>query len=112
VTDPGFTDLPTVARYAASLDDDLTATERELRLHTLRAFADFVGRTPDQMVGEIFDTETRKYRKRGFYATKIKEFTEQLDLPPSQRVARGNIVRAFFIANGRRVPPETPAWLS
>ncbi|HEX6359601.1 hypothetical protein [Actinophytocola sp.] len=107
-----FTDLLTVRRYAESLDEDLTPAERDERLGILVQFAEFVDRSPDQMVEEIFDTETRKYRKRGFYAKKIKEFSAQLDVPRTRQVACGNVIRAFFIANGRRVPPEMPDWLS
>ncbi|MEV0084480.1 hypothetical protein [Saccharopolyspora sp. NPDC050642] len=106
-----FTDFETVRRYTDQLDSDLTEDERADRLDTLRKFAEFVERTPDEMVAEIFNTQTRKYRKRGFYATKIKEFSEQLDVPRGQQVAKGNVIRAFFIANGRRVPPEMPEWL-
>ncbi|GAA4828072.1 hypothetical protein [Saccharopolyspora rosea] len=106
-----FTEFDTVRRYARQLDEDLTEQERAERLDTLRQFAEFVERTPDEMVAEIFDVQTRKYRKRGFYAKKIKEFSEGLDLPRGRQVAKGNVIRAFFIANGRRVPPEMPEWL-
>lgn len=111
MTEQAFTDYETVRRYADQLDGDLTAAERAERLDTLRQFAEFVERTPDEMVAEIFNTETRKYRKRGFYAAKIKEFSSGLDLPRGRQVAKGNVIRAFFIANGRRVPPEMPEWL-
>lgn len=111
MADP-FADHPTVQRYRSSLDSDLTEAERDERIDILRRFSEFAQRSPDEMVEEIFDTETRKYKKRGFYARKIKEFSDSLDVPRTKQVAQGNVVRAFFIANGRRVPPEMPDWLT
>jgi hypothetical protein len=105
-----FLDYETVGRYAGSLAD-LTGPERETRLRTLHAFAVFVERTPDQMVEEIYNKETRKYRKRGFYTERIKAFQEQLDGGPHRQLAQANVIRSFFIANGFRIPPERPAWM-
>lgn len=111
MTEPTFHELITVRRYADQLDDDLGPRERAERLDTLREFAEFVGRTPDEMVAEIFNEQTRKYRKRGFYSERVKEFSSSFDGPRSRQLARGNVIRAFFIANGRRIPPEQPDWL-
>lgn len=108
--DPAFTEQPTVKRYADSLGD-MSAQERDARLQTLAEFSRYVDRSPDEMVAEIFNTETRKYRKRGFYSERIKEFGRQLDGSNNAQLARGNVIRAFFIANGRRVPPEQPDWM-
>jgi hypothetical protein len=110
MADAAFHDLITVRRYAGGLTD-LDAKDREARLATLAEFAGFVGRTPDEMVAEIFNEETRKYRKRGFYSDRIMEFSRLFDGPRHLQLARGNIIRSFFIANGRRVPPEQPDWL-
>jgi len=100
----------TLDKYAATLDD-LTEAERARRLEILRAFAAFVERVPDQMVEELFDRVTMKYKKRGFYTERIKAFTEQIDGPRSTKVFSGNVIRAFFIANGLRIPPEKPSWM-
>jgi hypothetical protein len=110
VPDPEFTASTTVARYARSLDD-LPAAERDRRLRTLADFAAFVDRDPDLMIAEIFNEETRKYRKRGFYTEKAKEFAATFDEPRNAQLARSNIIRAFFIANGRRLLPEQPDWM-
>jgi hypothetical protein len=107
---PEFLAYETVQRYAASLDD-LARSERHSRLTVLQSFAEFVDRTPDEMVDELFDRETRKYRKRGLYTERIREFSTQVPGSWAQQTARGNVVRSFFIANGYRIPPERPPWL-
>ncbi len=97
------------------LDDlatkDLTVEELQVRLQILEEFCQFVDRTPDQMVTEIFDVETRKYKKRNFYTVKVKEFSLQVSGSWHEQTARGNVIRNFFIANGRRLPNEKPDWL-
>ncbi len=108
---PEFVEYETVKRYADSLDD-LTEEERGERLATLEAFADYVGHTPDEMVEKIFNKETRKYRKRGFYSDNAKAFAaEQVDGPQHLQLACSNVIRSFFIANGYRLPPEQPDWM-
>jgi hypothetical protein len=107
-----FREYATVQRYIEDLVlKELSAAEQEERIATLEAFCAFVERTPDQMVEEIFDPETRKYKKRNFYTAKVKEFSEQLAGNWHQQTTRGNVIRNFFIANGRRLPNATPDWL-
>lgn len=108
---PEFLEYETVRRYADSLDEDLTDRERGERLATLEAFAEYVGDTPDEMVENIFNKETRKYRKRGFYSDNAKAFAAQGDVPHSVQLKYSNVIRAFFIANGYRLPPERPDWM-
>ena len=108
---PEFLEYETVKRYADSLDDSLTEEERGERLATLEAFADYVGDTPDEMVEKIFNKETGKYRKRGHYSDNAKAFAAELDAPQSVQLQRSNVIRAFFIANGYRLPPEKPDWM-
>jgi hypothetical protein len=110
VPDPAFTEKTTIARYARSLDD-LPPADRDRRLQVLADFAAYVDRDPDLMIAEIFDEETRKYRRRGFYTEKAKEFAATFDEPRSAQLWRSNVVRAFFIANGRRLLPEQPDWM-
>jgi hypothetical protein len=101
-----------VRKYIAELaGKGLTEAERDQRLTTLAEFCEFVGRTPDQMVAEIFDVETQKYKKRNFYSDRVKEFSAQICASWSVQTARGNVIRSFFIANGRRLPNEKPDWL-
>ena len=103
---------PTVRKYIAQLaDKGMTDVEQRERLETLAEFCRFVDRTPDQMIAEIFDAETQKYRKRNFYSDKVKEFSAGISGTWSARTARGNVIRSFFIANGRRLPNEKPDWL-
>ena len=109
--DEGFLGKTTVARYAKALDD-LPPADRDRRLQTLADFAGYVERDPDLMVAEIFDEETRRYRRRGFYTDKAKEFAATYDEPRNAQLQRSNIIPAFFIANGRRLLPEQPDWMT
>lgn len=112
MTQHAFTDSPAVQKYVEELaGKGFTDAEQQERLATLAEFCNFVGRTPDQMVGEIFDVETQKYKKRNFYSDRVKEFSAQISGTWSERTGRGNIIRSFFIANGRRLPNEKPDWL-
>ena len=107
-----FTSYPTVQKFLEDLTTkDLTPEDVQTRLKTLEEFSQFVERTPDQMITEIFDVETRKYKKRNFYTAKVKEFSSQIPGGWHEQTARGNVIRNFFIANGRRLPNEKPDWL-
>lgn len=107
-----FPGSPAVEKYAAELAaKGLSRDEQRERLATLAEFCRFVNRTPDQMIAEIFDIETQKYKRRNFYTDRVKEFSAQVTGNWSARTARGNVVRGFFIANGRRLPNEKPDWL-
>ena len=108
---PEFLEYETVQRYANTLGDDLTEKERGQRLAVLEEFSKYVGDTPDEMVEKIFNKETRKYRKRGHYSDNAKAFAAETDAPKSVQLQRSNIIRAFFIANGYRLPPERPDWM-
>ena len=107
---PEFTEQETVQRYAKTLAD-LSAKELDQRLALLEDFAKYVDREPDRMVQEIYNRETRKYRKRGFYSDNAKAWAAQMEGPESLQLQRSNLIRAFFIANGFRLPPERPAWM-
>lgn len=106
-----FVRHPTVQRFLSTLDD-LTPEEQAGRIAVLQAYADFVGQTPDQMIDDVFDQERRKYRKRNYYTTKVKEFAATYGDSANAQLRRANVIRAFFIANGRRLIPERPAWMS
>ena len=108
--DAEFVAKETVARYAKSLAD-MSAADRDRRLQTVQDFATFVGKDLDELIAEVFDEQTRKYRKRGFYTDKAKEFAATFDEPRNAQLQRSNIIRAFFIANGRRLLPEQPDWM-
>jgi hypothetical protein len=110
VLDPTFLNKPSVAKYQESLGD-LDPGDRERRLEIIAGFSQYTERDPDLMIEEIFDEESRKYRKRGFYSEKAKEYAATFEEPASVRLQRSNVVRAFFIANGRRLLPEQPDWM-
>lgn len=98
-----FLEYQTVRRYAASLHD-FEPAERDRRLAVLEEFSAFVDREPDVMIEEIFNRQTRKYRKRGFYSDNVKAFQAELDGPEHLQLAKGNVIRAFFIACRQRFP--------
>jgi len=112
MTEQEFTACVAVQKYLAELaGKGLTEAEQWERLVTLKEFCEFVNRTPDEMIAEIFNVETQKYKKRSFYTERVKEFSGQISGNWSVRTARGNVIRGFFIANGRRLPNEKPDWL-
>lgn len=107
-----LTSYETVGKFIAEMAaGGLGEADRQQRLSILAEFCRFVDRTPDQMVAEIFNVETQKYQKRNFYTDQVKKFSEQISGTWSERTARGNVIRSFFIANGRRLPNEKPDWL-
>src|ERR1700741_1753554 len=93
-----FGAYPTVQKYIVQLiDNGLTGAQQQERLAIVAEFCEFVVRTPDQMVAEIFDVATGKYRKRTFYSERVKEFSARIEGTWSARTARGNVIRSFFI---------------
>jgi hypothetical protein len=111
-TAPAFRSYPSVQKFVEDLaTKDMPAADIEERVALLQDFCQFVWRTPDQMIEEVFDMETRKYKKRNFYTAKVEEFSAQISGTWQVRTARGNVIRNFFIANGRRLPNAQPDWL-
>lgn len=101
---------PTLARYAAPLED-LPAPDRDRRLQLMAGSCTFVEHTPDQMIEEVFDEQTRKDKRRGFYTDKAKEFAASRAENSNAQLQISNVVRGFFIANGRRLLAEQPDWM-
>lgn len=108
---PEFVNQDTVQRFAASLDG-LSAGEVDERLELLEAFVEFVGDSPDEMIRTVFDEESHTYKRRGRYTNAAKEFAATFGDAPNAQLQRSNIIRAFFIANGRRLLPERPQWMT
>ncbi|MGH8932470.1 MAG: hypothetical protein ACRDZO_18060 [Egibacteraceae bacterium] len=109
VLDPAFSEKTTIARYSNSLGD-LSNAERARRLQVVADFAAYVERDPAQMIAEVFDEQTGKYRNRGFYTDKANEFAASTDDSRNAALWRSNVIRAF-IANGRRPLPEQADWM-
>ncbi len=101
---------PTLARYAASLDD-LPEPDRDRRLQLMADFCAFVDRTPDQMIEEVFDEQTRKYKRRGFYTETAREFAASRAENRNAHLQMSNVVRGSFIANGGRLLAEQLDWM-
>jgi hypothetical protein len=102
----------TVRKYISELADKATPREiQDERMAILAEFCDFVGRTPDQMLAEVYDAATQKYKRRNFYSDQVKLFSSQISGPWNVQTARGNVIRGFFIANGRRLHNARPDWL-
>jgi hypothetical protein len=108
--DEDFLAYPTVARFSKEMDD-MSPLDRKKRLDTIKGFCDFVGEDPDHMIATVFDEETRKYKRRGFFSEKAKEYAATFGDSPNAQLQRSNIVRGFFIANGRRLLAEQPEWM-
>jgi hypothetical protein len=112
MTDQSLRDYPTVQKYISELvDKGMTEAEQQERLGLLAEFCRFIGRTPDEMIAEVLDVAALKYRKRNFYSDQVKTFSTQIPGTRSVQTARGNVIRSFFIANGRRLLNDKPDWL-
>lgn len=86
--------------------------EEEELVKVMEQFCSFVGKDPDEIVGECFKTQGGlNYKKRRLYSGEIERFTETLGAEQRHRVRGSNIVRSFFIHNGVRLfAPEAP-WI-
>jgi|GEM_PF-971839 hypothetical protein len=75
----------------------------DFKLQALARFSQWIGKTPDQMIGECLREVEGGYKKirvkkRRFYIAKIKEFEESIGGVQGRNWA--NAVRSFFIHNG------------
>ncbi len=86
--------------------------EITVRLDLLKKFCEFVAKTPDDLVNEVYNFETHKPRvkKRDFYNEKINEFIEGLEGSPSVRDHYGNVLEGFFLYNGIRMFRKRKVW--
>ena len=86
--------------------------EEEESLRLIEQFCSFVGKGPDEIIGECFKSQGGlNYKKRRLYSGEIDRFTQTLDEEARRRVRSGNVVRSFFIHNGVRLfAPEAP-WI-
>lgn len=50
--------------------------------------------------------------RRNYCTTQAKEFAAELGGSSNALLQRSNLIRAFFIANGRLLLKERPAWMS
>jgi hypothetical protein len=99
----------TVQAYAATLAA-LPAHEVATRMATLAEFCAFAGERPADMIARIFDREAYRYVRRSHYQQRILEFSAGVDGPWEARTAAGDVVRAFFLANGHRIAPARAPW--
>jgi hypothetical protein len=99
----------TVARYLET-PTGLTAAEVDERLATLAAFCARVGQTPDSLVEGIFDRVAYRYLRRAEFTEAILAFSAAGGGEWAAQKARGDVVRAFFHANGHRIAPAKVPW--
>lgn len=99
----------TVARYLETLSG-LTADEVDATLATLAAFCARVGETPDSLVAGIFDRAEYRYLRRTEFTAAIVAFSAAGGGEWAEQKARGDVVRAFFHANGHRIAPAKVPW--
>jgi hypothetical protein len=98
-----------VAAYLATLigvDPDGV----DAALETLAAFCYRLGETPDALVEGIFDRVEYRYLRRVEYTEAILAFSAAGGGEWTQQKARGDVVRAFFHANGHRIAPARVPW--
>jgi hypothetical protein len=86
--------------------------DEEDLLELMQQFCAFVGKDPDEIVGECFKSQGGlNYKKRRLYSDEIGRFTQTLEGEERARVQSGNVVRSFFIHNGVRLFAPTAPWL-
>jgi hypothetical protein len=99
---------PYVAAWLATTqglpDDEVTQ-----RAAVLAAFCTWCGETPAELVERIFDRAEYRYLRRTHYQEQILEFSTGGGSWDEQ-TARGDVVRAFFLANGHRIAPARVPW--
>lgn len=103
---PANLDDPTVKNYVARL----SPAETEERLRRLGDFCAFAGEEPGEMIAGIFDRENYRYVRRAHYTQQILDFSASFEGTWEERTATGDVVRAFFLANGHRIAPAVPQW--
>ncbi len=83
------------------------------RADILQQFSAFIGRSPDQMVEDVFDLASRRIPlgRRSAYAESILAFQSSLKASVQTRVHAGNVVRSFFIHNGVFLHTPLAPWV-
>jgi hypothetical protein len=102
-------DDPAVQAYATTLTA-LSSQDVATRFATLAEFCAFVGERPADMIARIVDRAAYRYVRRSHYQQRILEFSAGADGPWEARTAAGDVVRAFFLANGHRIAPARAPW--
>ena len=100
---------PAVRAYRSALTG-LRVADVEARLAVLAEFCAQEGETPDELVEAIFDRDAYRYVRRTHYTERILAFSAQWPGPEEEQRARGDVIRAFFLANGHRIPPARVPW--
>jgi hypothetical protein len=62
------------------------------------------------MVELIFDREAYHYVRREHYSQQIVDFSATAEGTWEERTAVGDVIRAFFRANGHTIAPVVPSW--
>jgi hypothetical protein len=98
-----------VAAYLATLTG-LDSVAVDAVLDTLAAFCARLGETPDSLVEGIFERVEYRYLRRAEFTEAILAFAAAGGGEWAQQKARGDVVRAFFHANGHRIAPARVPW--
>jgi hypothetical protein len=70
----------------------------------------FVEEDPEFMASQIFDRAAYCYVRRTYYQQRILDFSAGVSGTWEERTAAGDVIRAFFLANGHRIAPALPQW--
>jgi hypothetical protein len=100
---------PRVAAWLATTQG-LPADEVTTHTAVLAAFCTWCGETPAELVERIFDRVEYRYLRRTHYQEQILEFSTAGGGSWEEQTARGDVVRAFFLANGHRIKPARVPW--
>jgi hypothetical protein len=100
---------PKVAVWFATTQG-LPVDEVERRAAVLAGFCAWCAETPTELIELIFDRVEYRYLRRAHYQKQILEFSTAGGGSWAEQTARGDVVRAFFLANGHRIAPARVPW--
>jgi hypothetical protein len=97
---------PTVAAWL----DRVAPAERAAQSLVLAQFCAWCQESPGELIERIFDREAYRYLRRDHYRQQILEFSIAGGGEWDDQLARGDVIRAFFKANGHTIARPRPPW--
>lgn len=97
---------PAVAAWLANVLEN----ERASQSFVLAQFCAWCEETPAELVERIFDRAAYRYLRRDHYQRQILEFCLAGGGEWEDQLARGDVIRAFFKANGHTIARPRPPW--
>lgn len=97
---------PTVAVWLSGV----AAADLDRHRHVLAQFCAWCEESPAELVERIFDRTAYRYLRRDHYRRQIAEFCLAGGGEWEDQLTRGDVIRAFFKANGHTIARPRPPW--